>query len=126
VSDYFVFVDVFCHSTSNAYKQGFHRTWQQPSKLFVVMVLKTTALIHILLFGYPKLSFKPTIVIFSALSRFLKNSRRFKSLFNNVDPSAFLCILLYNLPYRLVTGHYFLSFAAIFFVRLLPFIYARL
>ena len=37
-------------------------------------------LIHILLFGHPKLSFKPTVVIFSALSRFLKNSRRFKSL----------------------------------------------
>jgi len=37
-------------------------------------------LIYILLFGHPKLSFKPTVVIFPALSRFLKNSRRFKSL----------------------------------------------
>jgi len=37
-------------------------------------------LIHIPLFGHPKLSFKPTVVIFSTVSRFLKNSRRFKSL----------------------------------------------
>jgi len=37
-------------------------------------------LIHILLLGHPKLSFKPAVVIFLALSRFLKNSKRFKSL----------------------------------------------
>jgi len=36
--------------------------------------------IHILLFGNPELSFKPAVVIFSALSRILKNSRFFKSL----------------------------------------------
>jgi len=37
-------------------------------------------LIHILLFGHQKLSFELTVVIFAALSRFLKNSRQFKSL----------------------------------------------
>jgi len=42
--------------------------------------IRHKTLIHILLFGHPKLSFKPTVVIFSALSRFLRNSRRFKSL----------------------------------------------
>jgi len=41
--------------------------------------IRNKTLIHILLFGYPKLSFTPTVVILSALSRFLKNSRRFKS-----------------------------------------------
>jgi len=43
-------------------------------------IIRNKTLIHILLFGHPKLSFKPTVVIFSALSRFLKNSWRFKSL----------------------------------------------
>jgi len=35
---------------------------------------------RILLFGHSELSFKPTAVILTALSRFLKHSGRFKSL----------------------------------------------
>jgi len=37
-------------------------------------------LIHILLFGLPELAFKPTIFIFTALSRFLKHCGRFQFL----------------------------------------------
>ena len=72
-------------------------------------------LIHILLFGHPELSFKPTVVIFTALFRFLEHNGRFKSL----DWQSWLVYFLVHpvMSFALPLRDWF-----ILFVRFLPFI----
>ena len=73
-------------------------------------------LLHIFLFGHPKLSFKPTVVMFSALSRFLRNSRRFKYLILTMLTLPLSCACCYIIcatvswlvPFLLVSCHLFI------------------